>query len=202
MGTLPKSWRFRSKSRPKDKKVENDKRSRSKSRGRHLRDFIKNKIAPTKDKYTIGAPKSEMIYKNDAFVDSLTDIQPAQISPIKMSPSAYNFNEKIIEPEHIEPRKSSIYSPEIIEPRKPSIYSVYENEENSEKQNDSVYSEEPTSTFLTQEYSSGDDEYDESCVVEICEVFDPPEGFRDNSLVRWSSKSSLELVSPLETDNR
>ncbi len=164
MGTLPKSWRFRSKSRPKDTKIENDKRSRSKSKGRHLRDYIKNKIAPTKDKYTIGAPKSnEAIYRNDAFVNSQTDIQPAQISPIKMSPSAYNFNDKII---------NSDFEPGIIEPRKPSIYSVYENE-NSEKQHDSFYSEEPSSTtFLTQEYSSGDDEIDDSCLVEISEVFE------------------------------
>ena len=90
-----------------------------------------------------------------------------------------------------------------IEARKPSIYSVYENDNiNPDQQHDSFYSEptstEPTCTFLTQDVSSDEDD-NNSYAVEICEVFDPPEGFKD--LARWSSKSSLEVISPLKTEN-
>ena len=208
VGTLPKSWRFRSKSRGKIKpKIsENDKtRSRSKSRGRHLRDYIKNKIVPTKEKYTMGGEKNETLYSNEAFINSQTELEIENFEPVKTS--AYNF-ENFDELKEL-PKKRDVLPdsrsfPEIrgvSEPRKPSIYSVHE-----DTQHDSFYSEptstEPTCTFLTQ--GSSDDEDDDNAArsyeVEICEVFDPPDGFKDTNLTRWSSRSSLEIISPTEDE--
>ena len=51
---------------------------------------------------------------------------------------------------------------------------------------------------MTQEDTTDEENHS----VEISEVFDPPEAFKDANLARWSSKSSLEIISPMKIDNR